>query len=81
MSLTAASLGASLALGSPGLDAYAQTAPGTTQDSGTRQRADADMRRVLEKLKQLGAKPLGTQTVEETRRGPSPADAVKAILV
>ena len=43
-------------------------------------RADADMRRVIEKLMQLGAKPIGTQSVEETRRGPSPADAVKAVL-
>ena len=43
-------------------------------------RADADMRRVIEKLMQLGAKPLGTQSIEEARCGPSPADAVKAVL-
>jgi acetyl esterase len=78
--LTSASLGALLAFGSPGLDARAQTTPAAAQDSGTLQRADADMRRVIEKLMQLGAKPIGTQSVEETRRGPSPADAVKALL-
>ena len=54
--------------------------PTTVQDSGTLERADADMRLVIEKLIQLGAKPIGTQSVEETRRGPSPADAVKAVL-
>ena len=78
--LTSVFLGALLASGSPGLDARAQTAPAVAQDSGTLQRADADMRRVIEKLMKLGAKPIGTQSVEETRRGPSPADAVKAVL-
>ncbi len=43
-------------------------------------RASPEMRRVLEKLVQLGAKPIGTLGVEETRKGPSPADAVKAVL-
>ena len=81
--LTSASLGVLLGFGSPVLDAYAQATPAATttaQDSGTLQRADADMRRVIEKLMQSGAKPIGTQSVEETRRGPSPADAVKAVL-
>jgi acetyl esterase len=49
-------------------------------DSGTMKRADKDMGRVIAKLQQLGAKPLGTQSVEETRKGPTPADAVKAVL-
>ena len=49
-------------------------------DSGTMKRADKDMRRVLEKLQQLGAKPLGTTSVEEARKGLTPADAVKAIV-
>lgn len=78
--LASASLGVLLAFDSPGLGARAQTAPAAMQDSGTLQRADADMRRVIEKLMQLGAKPLGTQSVEDTRRGPTPADAVKALL-
>ncbi len=50
------------------------------ENSGTLQRADADMRRVIEKLLQLGAKPIGSQSVEATRTGPTPADAVKAVL-
>jgi acetyl esterase/lipase len=49
-------------------------------DSGTMKRADKDMGRVLAKLQELGAKPLGTQSVEDTRKGPTPADAVKALL-
>jgi acetyl esterase len=67
--------------------ASAQTAQHSTpaaaahaDDSGTMQRADKDMKRVLSKLQELGAKPLGTQSVEETRKGPTPADAVKAVL-
>lgn len=79
--LTSISLGALLALGIPSLTAHAETAQSTAQDSGTLQRANPDMRRVIEKLMQLGAKLIGTQTVEETRRGPSPADAVKAVLL
>lgn len=42
--------------------------------------ADKDMRKVLAELKKLGAKPIGTQSVEDTRKGPTPADAVKAVL-
>lgn len=69
---------AALALGA---GARAQSAPSAAAaHSGTMQRADADMRKVLEKLMELGAKPLGTQSPEETRRGPTPADAVKAVL-
>lgn len=76
------SFSAKLVLGAAGADVRAQTAqaPAAAENSGTLQRADADMRRVIEKLVQLGANPLGTQSVEETRRGPAPADAVKAIL-
>ena len=85
--LASASLGVMLAFGGAGT-ARAQTAPAaatsptvaTSPDSGTMLRADADMRRVLEKLMQLGAKPIGTQSVDATRAGPSPADAVKALL-
>ena len=75
-------LGAMLAASVVGADTHAQTAPtpAAAENSGTLQRADADMRRVVEKLLQLGAKPIGTQSVEETRRGPTPADAVRAVL-
>jgi acetyl esterase/lipase len=41
---------------------------------------NADMRRVLTKLEALGAKPLGTRSVQETRKQPTPADAVRAVL-
>lgn len=80
--LASVSLGAMLVFGAAGADTRAQTAPApaAAENSGTLQRADPDMRRVLEKLSQLGAKPLGTQSVEETRAGPTPADAVKAVL-
>jgi acetyl esterase/lipase len=54
--------------------------PSKMDDSGTMKRADKDMGRVIAKLQELGAKPLGTQSVEETRKGPTPADAVKAVL-
>ncbi len=57
-----------------------QSQPGNAM-SGTMQRSDKeDMRVVLQKLQELGAKPLGTQSVEETRKGSTPADAVKAVL-
>lgn len=72
---------AALALSSPLAQAANTPAPAPSQDdSGTMKRADKPMRQVLEKLMELGAKPLGTQSVEETRKGPTPADAVKAVL-
>lgn len=74
--LATLSLGALLAAMPP---LHAQgSAPAET--SNTMERARPDMRRVIEKLMQLGAKPLGTQSVEATRAGPTPADAVKALL-
>ena len=80
--LASASLGTAFALGAMGTSTRAQTAPGgaAIETSSTLQRADADMRRVLEKLQQLGAMPIGTQSVEETRRGPTPSHAVMAVL-
>lgn len=50
------------------------------EQGNTLQRADDDMKRVLQKLEELGAKPLGTQSVEATRKQPTPADAVNAVL-
>lgn len=80
--LATVSLGAMLALSTVSGDTHAQTAPASAagENSGTLQRADADMRRLIEKLVQLGARPLGTQSVEDTRRGTTPADAVRAVL-
>ena len=40
----------------------------------------AQMQAVLDKLGELGAKPLGTLSVAETRAQPTPADAVKAVM-
>lgn len=51
-----------------------------SDDSGTMKRADKEMGRVLTKLQELGAKPIGSMSVEDTRKGPTPADAVKALL-
>lgn len=59
----------------------AAPAPQPTTEAPAPARAmDADMRAVLTKLEQLGAQPLGSQGVAATRAGPTPADAVKAIL-
>jgi len=57
-------------------------APSVAQGSGnsTMPQADQDMQRVLAKLQELGAKPIGTLSPQETRQGPSPADAVKALV-
>jgi acetyl esterase len=86
MALAGVSLGALIGVGlvaQPG-DGFAQgaqqRAAQQSQDSGTMQRTDRDMRQVLQKLQELGAKPIGTQSVEETRKGPTPADAVTALL-
>ena len=49
-------------------------------DSGTMERADADMRDVLMKFIELGPKPLETLTPQEARKQPTPADAVAAVL-
>ena len=80
--LATAAIAAVVALNTMITEARAQTAQPAmkSDDSGTMQRADKDMKRVLEKLLQLGAKPIGSQSVEDTRKGPTPADAVKAVL-
>lgn len=41
---------------------------------------DEDMKRVIDKHAELGAKPLAELTVEEARAGPTIADAVKALM-
>jgi acetyl esterase len=51
-----------------------------SEDSGTMERANEDMQAVLEKLQELGAKPVHTLSVEEARSQPTPADAVMAVL-
>ena len=49
-------------------------------DSGTMERADADMKKVLEAFQKLGPKPLETLTPAEARKQPTPADAVMAVM-
>ncbi len=81
--LTAAALAALGAFGiatNPVL-AKDDAAQAASADSGTMDRADRDMRKVLEKLGALGGKPIETLTAAEARTQPGPADAVKALMV
>lgn len=48
--------------------------------TGTRYKADKDMAAVLDTLAAMNPKPIETLTVEEARKQPTPADAVKALL-
>lgn len=75
--LLAANATLTIAVAQPAVPSAANT---KADDSGTMRRANTEMRRVLMKLGQLGAKPLGTQSVEVTRKGPTPADAVMTLL-
>lgn len=51
----------------------------TSPDSGTLDRANPEMATVIEKLQELGAKPVHTLSVEEARTQPTPADAATAV--
>lgn len=51
-----------------------------SKDSGTLDRSTAEMRSVIQKLMDLGAKPVHTLDVPTARSQPTPADAVKAVL-
>ncbi len=74
----------------PATDAPATDAAGATdevttevaesKDSGTVDRSVPEMAAVIEKLMELGAKPVSTLTVEEARTQPTPTDAVMAVL-
>ena len=65
--------------------AMAAPAPSTTPkpmaDTGTRYSADPGMQAVLDQLVALGGKPIETLTPAQARLQPSPADAVKALLL
>lgn len=52
----------------------------TSKDSGTLDRAAPEMKLVIEKLIELGAKPVDQLTVDEARAQPTPTDAVKAVI-
>jgi len=56
------------------------TAPTSDMAKPAMAQPTAEMKSVLDKLKELGAKPIGTQSVEETRKGPTPADAAMAVM-
>ena len=81
--LRAASV-AVLTLAIPGL-AYAEDprpvdeAVAASKDSGTLDRADPEMAAVIEKLMELGAKPVHQLDVPTARTQASPADAAKAV--
>ncbi|WAJ28915.1 alpha/beta hydrolase [Antarcticirhabdus aurantiaca] len=63
--------------------AFAQDAEApATQSPEASQMAQptAEMTSVLDKLTELGAKPIGTLSVAETRAQPTPADAVMAVM-
>ena len=49
-------------------------------DSGTMERADEDMGRVLEALMALDGEPIATLSPEEARQQPTPADAVMKVI-
>ena len=51
-----------------------------SKDSGTLDRAHPEMKAVIQKLVDLGTKPVNTLTVEQARKQPTPADAVSAIV-
>lgn len=62
--------------GNAGEMASDETAP----MSGTMERADADMARVLNALKALDPKPIPDLAAEEARQQPTPADAVARVI-
>ncbi|HDZ57283.1 MAG TPA: alpha/beta hydrolase [Pseudomonas xinjiangensis] len=80
--LLASTLGVVIAFAGVNSYTFAQSSGEASPQSknSTLERADEDMAGVLKKLQELGAKPIGTQSVEQTRNQPTPADAVKAVL-
>ena len=55
--------------------------PMTSNGTGTRYSAAADMQTVLDQLAALGGKPIETLSPAQARMQPTPADAVKALLI
>ena len=56
------------------------TAATSPRGDGMSGNPDQQMQQVLNELQALGAKPLHTLTVEQARKGPTPADAVRQVL-
>lgn len=80
--LAAVSIGCLMGFCMMPLNASAQSAKETPTATmkAEMQQADKDMGVVLKKLQDLGAKPVSTLSVEQARKQPTPADAVKAVL-
>lgn len=68
--------------GGPGsTGSVANTNPASVAAASVQSAPNARMQAVLDQLAALGAKPLDTLTVAQARTQPTPADAVKALLV
>lgn len=80
MRATALGVLVSAALTGPLVFAQSANQSKSQAQSDVMERANDDMQKVLNKLQELGAKPIGTQSVEQTRNQPTPADAVEAVL-
>ena len=77
---TRATLACALFLLSPAAAAAQQPAAPPPGTQAALRRANPQMRRVLEQLQALGAKPIEQLSVQQARSQPTPADAVKAVL-
>jgi len=75
-----AGMAGALALGVPAASAQTATPAPAAAASQPMAQPAAEMKSVLDKLTALGAKPIGTLSVKETRTQPTPADAVMAIM-
>jgi len=75
-----AGMAGALALGVTAASAQTATPAPAAAASQPMAQPAAEMKSVLDKLTALGAKPIGTLSVTETRTQPTPADAVMAIM-
>ncbi|MBB3996370.1 alpha/beta hydrolase [Aureimonas pseudogalii] len=75
-----AGMAGALALGVPAASAQTATPAPAAAASQPMAQPAPEMKSVLDELTALGAKPIGTLSVKETRTQPSPADAVMAIM-
>jgi acetyl esterase len=82
VSSLAVALAAATVLSTATLAQTASPTPAPASDTAqpTMAQPAPEMQAVLDKLTELGAQPIGTQSVEETRQGPTPADAAMAVM-
>lgn len=80
LAFTGVSLAALLAFAAPAVVAQSANQSPTAAMRAELKEADKAMGRVLKELQTLGVKPVAKLSVEEARKQPTPADAVKAIL-